>query len=171
MVGLGTTRNNPDYYAIEVFNQFFGGSFSSRLFSNIRSKKGLAYAVGGGIGTDYDHPGVLRLYLGTKSSTTAAAIDAFNVELDALKTNPATPEELTKAKEAILNSFVFRFDSKEKVLRERMTYEFYGYPADFLERYREGIAKVSYRGCFPRGGEVRPQGPACDLGGGQGGGL
>jgi len=143
MVGLGTMRNNPDYYAIEVFNQFFGGSFSSRLFSNIRSKKGLAYAVGGGIGTNYDHPGVLRLFLGTKSSTTAAAIDAFNVELDALKTNPATREELTKAKEAILNSFVFRFDSKEKVLRERMSYEFYGYPADFLERYREGIAKVS----------------------------
>ena len=143
MVGLGTTRNNPDYYAIEVFNQFFGGSFSSRLFSDIRSKKGLAYAVGGGIGTNYDHPGVLRLYLGTKSATTAAAIDAFNAELNALKTNPATLEELNKAKEAILNSFVFRFDSKDKVLRERMTYELYGYPADFLERYREGIAKVS----------------------------
>ena len=140
---LGTTRNNPDYYAIEVFNQFFGGSFSSRLFSDIRSKKGLAYAVGGGIGTNYDHPGALRLYLGTKSATTAAAIDAFNTELDALKTNPATLEELNKAKEAILNSFVFRFDSKDKVLRERMTYELYGYPADFLERYREGIAKVS----------------------------
>ena len=143
MVGLGTTRNNPDYYAIEVFNQFFGGSLSSRLFSNIRSKKGLAYAVGGGVGTEYDHPGVLRMFLGTKSVTTAAAIDAFNEELDALKTNPATPEELTKAKEAILNSFVFRFDSKEKVLRERMAYEFYAYPADFLERYRAGIAKVT----------------------------
>jgi zinc protease len=143
MVDLGTTRDNPDYYAIEVFNQFFGGSFSSRLFSNIRSKKGLAYAVGGGVGTEYDHPGMLRLFLGTKSHTTAAAIDAFNAELDALKTNPATPEELAKAKDAILNSFVFRFDSKEKVLRERMTYEFYGYPEDFLERYREGIAKVS----------------------------
>jgi zinc protease len=143
MVGLGTTRDNPDYYAIEVFNQFFGGSFSSRLFSNIRSKKGLAYAVGGGIGTDYDHPGPLRMFLGTKSHTTAAAIDAFNAELDALKTNPATPEELSKAKDAILNSFVFRFDSRDKVLRERMTYEFYGYPADFLERYREGIAKVT----------------------------
>ena len=50
-------RNNPDYYAIEVFNQFFGGSFSSRLFSNIRSKKGLAYAVGGGIGTELRPPG------------------------------------------------------------------------------------------------------------------
>jgi hypothetical protein len=143
MVDLGTTRDNPDYYAIEVFNQFFGGSFSSRLFSNIRSKKGLAYAVGGGVGTEYDHPGVLRMFLGTKSHTTAAAIDAFNEELEALKTKPATPEELTKAKETILNSFVFRFDSKEKVLRERMAYEFYGYPADFLERYREGIGKVS----------------------------
>jgi zinc protease len=143
MVDLGTMRDNPDYYAIEVFNEFFGGGFSSRLFSNIRSKKGLAYAVGGGVGTEYDHPGVLRLFMGTKSGTTAAAIDAFNAEVDALKTNPATPEELTKAKEAILNSFVFRFDSKEKVLRERMTYEFYGYPADFLERYRTGIEKVN----------------------------
>jgi zinc protease len=143
MVDLGTTRDNPDYYAIEVFNQFFGGSFSSRLFSNIRSKKGLAYAVSGEVGTEYDHPGMVQMFLGTKSHTTAAAIDAFNAELDALKTNPATPEELTKAKDAILNSFVFRFDSKEKVMRERMTYEFYGYPADFLERYRAGIAKVS----------------------------
>jgi zinc protease len=143
MVDLGTTRDNPDYYAIEVFNEFFGGGFSSRLFSNIRSKKGLAYAVWGGVGTEFDHPGILRLFLGTKSKTTGAAIDAFNVELDALKTNPATPEELTKAKEAILNSFVFRFDSKEKVLRERMTYEFYGYPADFLEKYRAGIEKVT----------------------------
>jgi len=143
MVDLGTLRNNPDYYAIDVFNEFFGGSFSSRLFSNIRSKKGLAYAVGGGIGTDFDHPGILRLFMGTKSKTTAAAIDAFNVELDALKTNPATPEELTKAKEAILKSFVFRFDSKEKVLRERMSYEFYGYPEDFLEKYRVGIEKVT----------------------------
>jgi zinc protease len=143
MVDLGTTRDNPDYYAIGVFNEFFGGGFSSRLFSNIRSKKGLAYNVGGGVGTEFDHPGILRLFLGTKSKTTAAAIDAFNVELDALKTNPATPEELTKAKESILNSFVFRFDSKEKVLRERMSYEFYGYPADFLEKYRAGIEKVT----------------------------
>lgn len=143
MVDLGTTRDNPDYYAIEVFNEFFGGSFFSRLFSNIRSKKGLAYAVGGGIGTEFDHPGVLRLFLGTKSSTTAAATDAFNEELEALKTSPATPEELAKAKDAILNSFIFRFDSKEKVLRERMAYEFYNYPPDFLDRYRAGIEKAT----------------------------
>jgi zinc protease len=143
MVDLGITRDNPDYYATQVFNQFFGGAFNSRLFSNIRSKKGLAYAVGGGIQAEYDHPGTLRLFLATKSRTTAAAIDAFNEELDALKTNPSTQEELSKAKNAILNSFVFRFDSKEKVLRERMTYEFYSYPEDFLEKYRTGIEKVT----------------------------
>ncbi|PYV16447.1 MAG: hypothetical protein DMG21_11705 [Acidobacteria bacterium] len=143
MVDLGTTRDNPDYYAIEVFNQFFGGSFSSRLFSNIRSKKGLAYAVGGGVGTEFDHPGVLRLFMGTKSGTTAAAIDAFNAELDGLKTQPVAPEELSKATDAILNSFVFRFDTKEKVLHERMAYEFYGYPADFLGKYQAGIKKVT----------------------------
>lgn len=50
---------------------------------------------------------------------------------------------MSRAKEGILNSFVFRFDSKEKVLRERMDYEFYGYPAEFMERYRAGIEKVT----------------------------
>jgi zinc protease len=99
--------------------------------------------VGGGVESEFDHPGVLRLFMGTKSATTAAAIDAFNEELNTLKTDPVTPQELTRAKEAILNSFVFRFDAKEKVLRERMGYEFYAYPADFLERYRAGIEKVT----------------------------
>lgn len=143
MLDLGTMRDNPDYYAIEVFNEFFGGSFFSRLFSNVRSKKALAYAVSGDIGTDYDHPGVLQLGLNTKTRTTAGAIDALYEEIDALETNPGSPAEIAKAKDAILNSFVFRVDSSEKVLGERMTYEFYGYPSDFLEKYRAGIEKVT----------------------------
>jgi zinc protease len=143
MVDLGTTRDNPDYFALEIFNQFFGRSFSSRLFSNIRSKKGLAYEVGGSVGSAFDHYGVFRLYLSTKSTSTAAAIEAFNEELDKLKTDPITSQELMRAKDAILSSFIFRFDGKEKVLRERMKYEFYGYPEDFLERYRAGIEKVT----------------------------
>jgi len=51
MVALGTTRDNPDYFAITVFNEAFGGGFASRLFGDIRTTKGLAYSVGGGIGT------------------------------------------------------------------------------------------------------------------------
>ncbi|MBI4164382.1 MAG: insulinase family protein [Acidobacteria bacterium] len=143
MVHLGTTRDNPDYYAIEVLNELFGGSFSSRLFSNVRTGKGLAYAVWGRVGTAYDHPGIFQMGVSTKSNTTAAAIDALFEEIDGLAMKPPTEEELKKAKDAILNSFIFRFDSKGKVLRERMTYEFHHYPADFLERYRAGIEKVT----------------------------
>jgi zinc protease len=142
-VELGTRRDNPDYYAISVFNEIFGGSFSSRLVEDVRTKKGLAYHVGGGVGTAFDHPGLFQISMGTKSGSTAAAIEALYEEIDGLKTKPPTEEELKRAKDSILNSFVFEFDSKGKVLQERMNYEFYGYPADFLERYRAGIEKVS----------------------------
>lgn len=143
MVHLGTTRDNPDYYALEVMNEILGGGFSGRLLSNIRSKKGLAYSVGGGVGSSWDHPGLFRLSMGTKSGSTAAAIDALYEELDTLKNSSATPLELERAKDSILNSFVFRFDSRQKILAERMNLEFYGYPADFTARYRTGIEKVT----------------------------
>ena len=61
MVDLGIDRRNPDYYAIEVMNELFGGGFSSRLFVSIRTKQGLAYSVGGGVGTAFDHPGITPL--------------------------------------------------------------------------------------------------------------
>src|SRR5262249_22955865 len=61
MVAAGIRRDDPDYFAVQVLNEVFGGGFSARLFSNVRSKKGLAYAVGGGIGSSFDHPGLLRL--------------------------------------------------------------------------------------------------------------
>ena len=143
MIGLGTTRRNPDYYAIEVFNEAFGGGFSSRLFGDIRTRRGLAYAVGGGIGTAFDHPGVLRLAMGTKSQSTVESIQALDQEIADLKTRPISDEEIKRAKDSILNSFIFNFDTPEKVLRERMAYEFYGYPLDFLEKFRTGVEKVT----------------------------
>ena len=142
MVGLGTRRDNPDYYAIQVFNEAFGGGFSSRLFRDLRTGKGLAYSVGGGIGTAFDPPGILRLSMGTKSQSTVEAIQGLYQEVDDLAQKPISEDEIKRAKDSILNSFVFNFDSPDKVLRERMAYEFYGYPADFLERYRAGIEKV-----------------------------
>ena len=142
MVALGTTRRNPDYYAIEVFNEAFGGGFSSRLFRNLRTAQGLAYSVGGGIGTAFDHPGILRLSIGTKSQSTVQSIQAMYQQVDDLAKQPITQAEIQHAKDSILNSFVFNFDTPEKVLRERMAYEFYGYPPDFLEKYRAGIEKV-----------------------------
>jgi zinc protease len=143
MVDLGIDRRNPDYYALEVMNDLFGGGFSSRLFVSIRTKQGLAYSVGGGVGTAFDHSGITSFAMGTKSGTTAAGIDALRKEMDGLIKGTVKPDELKKAKDAILNSFIFEFDSKQKVLAELMRYEFYGYPPDFLEHYRAGIEKVT----------------------------
>ena len=143
MVGLGTTRRNPDYYAIEVFNEAFGGGFSARLIQSIRTAQGLAYAVGGGIGTRFDHPGILQLAMATKSASTIQAIKALDEQIELLKTKPMTDVEIKRAKDMILNAFVFNFDTPDKVLRERMAYEFYNYPPDFLEQYRAGIEKVT----------------------------
>src|SRR5262249_39223355 len=105
MVDLGILRNNPDYYAVEVLNELFGGGFASRLVSNIRTKQGLAYAVGGGVGTAFDHPGVTRISMGTKSDTTLPAIKALHEEIDKLLKGGASAQEVKKAKDDILNSF------------------------------------------------------------------
>ncbi|HJX85849.1 MAG TPA: insulinase family protein, partial [Candidatus Angelobacter sp.] len=104
---------------------------------------GLAYSVGGGIGSAFDHPGVFRIAMGTKSGSTATAVDALQKEILDLMQGKVSEAELKKARDSMLNSFIFSVDSKDKVLAERMAYEFYGYPADFLERYRAGIEKVT----------------------------
>ena len=143
MVTLGTTRNNPDYYAISVFNEAFGGGFSSRLFNDIRTRRGLAYNVGGGIGTNFGHPGVLQFAAGTKSQSTIESVQALDEDIDNLAKNPITDEEIKQAKDAILNAFIFRLDSPDKVLAERMTYEFYGYPLDWLDKYPAEIQKIT----------------------------
>ena len=143
MLDLGIERNNPDYYAVTVMNEIFGGGFSSRLFNQLRTVKGLAYAVYGGVGSGWDHPGLTDIALQTKSASTIEGIQGLNEEIDNLLTKPVTAEELKRAKDDILNSFIFRFDTPEKVLREKMAYEFYGYPLDFLERYRGEVEKVT----------------------------
>jgi zinc protease len=143
MVGLGVTRDNPDYYAISVFNEAYGGGFSSRLFNDIRTKRGLAYGVGGGIGANFGHPGILQIFMGTKSQTTIEAIHAVDENIQNLAKDPITDDEIRRAKDAILNAFVFRLDSPDKILAERMTYEYYGYPPDWLDKYEGEIKKVT----------------------------
>ncbi|HEY6250124.1 MAG TPA: pitrilysin family protein [Candidatus Angelobacter sp.] len=143
MVASGVRRDDPDYYAVQVMNEVFGGGFSSRLVKTLRTQAGLAYSVGGGIGAAFDHPGLARLTMGTKSGTTAQAIDGLYKEIENMREVPVTEAEMQRGKDAILNSFVFEFDSREKVMQERMTYEIYGYPADFLDRYQKGVEKVT----------------------------
>ena len=80
--------------------------------------------------------------MATKSGTTIESIQSLFAQIDDLTKDPISQEEIQRAKDSILNSFVFNFDSPDKVLRERMAYEFYGYPPDF-GTYRAGIEKVA----------------------------
>jgi zinc protease len=143
IVGLGTERKNPDYYALSVMNEIFSGGFGSRVVQDVRTKLGLAYDVGGSFGASYDHPGIFYVIAGTKSTSTVAATKALLDEIGKLKTEPPTASELSKAKDQVLNSFVFHYDSPEKTLAEQITLAFYGYPPDFLDRYKSGIEKVT----------------------------
>jgi zinc protease len=143
IVGLGTERSNPDYYALSVMNEIFSGGFGSRVVQNVRTKLGLAYSVSGSFSASYDHPGIFYVIAATKSASTVAATQAMLEEIGRLKTQPPTPAELSKAKDQLLNSFVFHYDSPDKTLNEQVTLAFYGYPLDFLDKYKAGIEKVS----------------------------
>lgn len=140
---LGTTVDDPDYFAVEVMNQIFGQGFASRLFSTIRSEMGLAYAISGGVGASYDYPGLFQVWGETKFETTAEALEAVIAEIERMKQGDVTQEELDYAKESYLNSFIFNFDTPGEIVSRQMLYEYYGYPADFLQRSRDRIEAVT----------------------------
>jgi len=142
-VGLGTRQDNPDYYALSVMNDIFSGGFGSRVFQYVRTKLGLAYEVGGEFSADFDHPGIFYGVAATKSTSTVPATQAVLEEIGRLKTDPPTAEEMHRSKDDLLNSFIFNFDTPEKTLNEQVTLAFYGYPSDFLERYKDGIEHVT----------------------------
>jgi zinc protease len=79
----------------------------------------------------------------TQSANTVEATQLALAEINGLTTRPFTEEELARAKDNILNSFLFRYDTREKVLGERERLEFYGYPADYLETYKAALEKVT----------------------------
>ncbi|MYC27986.1 MAG: insulinase family protein [Nitrospira sp. SB0662_bin_26] len=141
---LGLTRKHPDYHPVVIINQIVSGSFGARLFSNVRSQKGLAYDVDGGIGFGWDYPATASFSMSTKTETTQAGIDALLAEAHKImETEPPTEEEVHKAKTSLLNSFVFSVDSPGKLLGKFLTYEYFGYPADWLSRFRTGIEETT----------------------------
>jgi len=143
IVGLGTDRHNPDVPTLALMNDILGGGFSSRLIQKVRTEMGLAYAVGGGYGFAYDHPATFHVMVLTKSASTVDATKAALAEIAGLTANNFTADELGRAKDNILNSFLFRYDTRDKVLAERVRLEFYGYPADYLETYKTALEKVT----------------------------
>jgi zinc protease len=70
-------------------------------------------------------------------------LDSMRTEIQKLAASGATEDEISRAKDAILKGFAFEFDSRGKVVRRIMAYEYYGYPADTLQKYMDNIGKVT----------------------------
>ena len=140
---LGGTLRDKDYPALQVAANILGQGFTSRLVSEIRTKLGYAYEVYATWSANYDHPGTFRIGGSTKSASTTETLQAINVEIEKLRTTEVTPQELKEAKDGVLNSFVFFFDSPSKTLSRVMRYEYFGYPKDFLFTYQKAIEGVT----------------------------
>lgn len=143
IVALGPDRTSPDVATLAVMDEILGGDFVGRLFQKVRTELGLAYSVGGGFALPYDHAGMFRVEVLPQSARTVDATKAALVEIAGLNTRPFTETEVTRAKDDILNSFLFRYDTRDKVLAEQERLEFYGFPADYLETYKAAIEKVT----------------------------
>ncbi len=140
---IGGMRNNPDFFALILMNRILGSGFTSRLFKNVRSREGLAYSVYGVYSANYDFPGLFYVGCQTKSESTIKAVRAIIEEVKKMTESEVTDEELALAKDSYLNSFVFNFDTKGEIVSRLMTYAYYGYPQDFLQKTKESIEKVT----------------------------
>jgi zinc protease len=140
---LGGTLRDKDYAALQVAANILGQGFTSRLISQIRTKLGYAYDISASWSANWDHPGTFRIEGSTKSQSTTETLEAARVELDKMRASEVTARELDEAKNGVLNSFVFNFDSPAKTLNRVMRYEYYGYPKDFLFQYQKAIAAVT----------------------------
>lgn len=140
---IGGKMGDPDYPATIVMNSILGGAFGSRLFNEVRSKEGLAYAVSGTYTFNFDRPGFFYVFCSTKSESTVKAIQECMGEIRRMQTDPPTEEEMRLAKDGYLNSFVFNFDTKGEVINRLMTYDYYDFPADYLQTVKTAVEKVT----------------------------
>jgi zinc protease len=136
---LGGKLNDPDSGPLNVADQAFGGASASRLFKKVRSEQGLAYSVYSSWGESYDYAGAFRMSGSTKSGSTVKMIRSIETELENFIKNGITDDELKYAKDSYLNSFVFRYDTKGKIINELMALEYYGYPKDFIQKQQKDI--------------------------------
>jgi len=140
---LGIDKNNPDLYAIKVMDYILGGGFTSRLTQEIRSNQGLAYNVDSYFETGRRFRAPFVAETETKSETTAKAITLLRSIIAGMTEAEVSEQELNLAKDSIINSFIFGFERSSAVVTQQARLEFYGYPAGYLENYRDNIAKVA----------------------------
>jgi zinc protease len=141
---LGVARGNPDRHAIELLNLILGGNgFSSRLVGRLRTREGLAYAVGSSFPTTNPSGSLFRVSVQTASEKAPRAIRAVQEEMRRLQDEPVSLAELAAAKDFLTNNFAFRFSSRLGTLRQLLSLELQGRPPDDLETLLDRFRAVT----------------------------
>jgi predicted Zn-dependent peptidase len=141
---LSIKEQDPDYVALAIANDILGGSsFRSRLFNDVRTKRGLAYSVGSRLNSGVHDQGVWLMRAETKLPSTQEVITRFVANMERMRTELVTDRELAEAKEAYVNSFVFSFASSSAIVGRLIELEYDGLPKDFLQQLRARVIALT----------------------------
>ncbi|NJN57735.1 MAG: insulinase family protein [Leptolyngbyaceae cyanobacterium SL_5_9] len=139
---LGGQLNNPDHAALTVVNEVLNG-FGGRLTNEVRSRQGLAYVVYAYWNPRFDFPGTFIGGGQTRTDATVPFIQSVLAEIERIRTAPISEAELTRAKDSVLNAFIFNFQDPGQILARLMRYEYYDYPADFIFQYQRQVEETT----------------------------
>jgi predicted Zn-dependent peptidase len=134
----GITRDDERRYGLAVLDSIFGGSTSSRLFREVREKRGLAYSVGS-YNEQYTDSGLVATYVGTREDNVEEACAIIGAELARLRTEPVSDEELARAKESVKGRLVLSSESTAARMTRISRATLFDLPIDSLD---EMLAKV-----------------------------
>ena len=143
---IGITRKNPDYYKLLVMDNVLGTGpgFTDRLSASLRDRQGLAYTVRATIADSAgEQPGTFTGYIGTFPEKFTTVRDGFMKEVNRIRDEPPTTQEVDDAKKYLLGSLPFRLTTSAQVAGELLAAERYGLGYDVLEKYREAVSKVT----------------------------
>lgn len=144
-VCLGTTglpQNHPDRYAAYALNTVLGGSMSSRLFQNVRERRGLAYAVFSSLSA-YQDAGALSIYAGCANEAVRELIDVVIAEIRRLEREPLPTGELRRAKDHLKGSLMLTLESTSSRMSHHARQEIYRDRPDTLDEMLEAIERVT----------------------------
>jgi predicted Zn-dependent peptidase len=144
-VCLGTNgyrQDHEDRYASYVLNTVLGGSMSSRLFQNVREKRGLAYAVFSGLSA-YRDAGSVTVYAGCANDAVGELVDVVVAELRRLKEEPPPESELRRAKDHLKGSLMLNLESTSSRMSHLARQEIYFDRQFGLDETLEGVERVT----------------------------
>ncbi len=139
----GTYRKDPDYFPLYVGNHILGGgSLVSKLFDEVREKRGLAYTASSAF-MPLLKEGVFVASLQTRNDQTTQALAVLNQTLTNFVKNGVTETELTAAKNNIVGGFAMRFDTNKELANYVAMIGFYQMPLDYLDTFKQKIQNVT----------------------------